>query len=383
MNERPWIVRIGTPRRRGSPAEGGREIVARWVLGFIIASLLVTLISPCFISSLSVYEWSPELNDYVLKAGSIQRKRDEGWATSHYGPYGFNSTAGVEDSTASYVMIWGDSYIEAQQVSDDQKAVCQVNKTFSEQGLSRFRAVAVGHALWSVADYYFEIPKYETLLDPVCHFIVLAEYGLKDLCPDEETFLSTPTLQFVHRSLVDPRKSNVVRDLYECGFGDMFLAPWKAVRTLSRDSRSMRFSLGPGKGGDKAPEDFGDVFSLAEDDPNALVESWTYALDMLKTTTSRPIVLVLVPEVPRLERGVVCCVDTQSQWRARLFELCAAKQIGCIDMTDTLVGDYQTTGRLSRGFHNGRPASGHLNARGNWLLSQQICAYVNRHRDSL
>src|SRR4030042_5507988 len=104
-----------------------RNIVIRWVLGGVIAFLLVALISPCFLSSLRVYEWSTELDDHVLKDGYVYKKRDEGWSNTHYGPYGFNSMAGIVDSSASVVMIWGDSYIEAHQLSDEQKTGHQVN----------------------------------------------------------------------------------------------------------------------------------------------------------------------------------------------------------------------------------------------------------------
>ena len=360
-----------------------RDTITRWVLGWVMASLLVALISPCFLSSLRVYEWSPELDDYVLKDGYAHRKRDEGWATTRYGPYGFNRMAGMGRSGASTILIWGDSYVEAHQVSDEQKTVYQVNQALSEQGPSRFRAVSAGRAHWSIADYYFKIPHYERLLDPVCHFIVLAEYGLKDLCPDGETFLSEPTLQFVHRSIVDPHRSRVITDLYEWGLSDMLLAPWKAVRTVLADGRHLRFTLGPARTADETTSDSGCSVPFAVSEPNAVIESWSYALDMLKTRTSKPIVLVLVPEVPHLERGAVCYVDPQSEWRDRLAQLCMAKQVGCIDMTETLVNDHRTTGRFSRGFHNGRPDSGHLNVRGHWLLSRQICVYLNEHKDSL
>ncbi len=360
-----------------------RATAMRWVLGGVIASLLVTVMAPCFLSSLRVYEWSPELDGYVLKEGYVHRKRDEGWASTRYGPYGFASVARLGGSDASTVMIWGDSYVEAHQVDDEQKTVCQVNNALSEQGLPQFRAVAVGRACWSVADYYFKIPQYEKLVDPVCHFIVLAEYGLNDLCPDGETFVSEPALQFVRRSLVDSRRSAVIAGLHRWGLSDMLLAPWKAVRTVLVSGRNIRFSLGPRKEADEPTAGSGCRLLASESEPNAVIESWSYALERLKARSSRPIVLVLVPEVPRLERGAVCLVDPQSEWRRRLARLCTAEGVGCIDMTATLVNDYRATGKFSRGFHNGKPDSGHLNARGHWLLSRQICAYLDEHKDTL
>lgn len=365
-----------------NPAVVIRNTIIRWMLGGVIAFLLVVFISPCFLSSLRVYEWSSELEDYVLKDGYVHRKRDEGWSRTRYGPYGFNSMAGMVDSSTSAIMIWGDSYVEAHQVSDEKKTGFQVNQILSEHGLSDIKAITVGRACWSVSDYYFKIPQYEKLINPVCHFIILAEYGLKDLCPDGETFISEPAPHFIARTLVDPHKSKVITDLYKWGLSDMLLAPWKAVRTVLMDGRNMRFSPGPCKNVDKTIPDFGCKVPFDISEPSSIIESWSYALDMLKTSTNKPIVLVLVPEVPYLERGKACCVDPQSEWRDRLLDLCRAKNIGCIDMTETLVEDYQKTGLFSRGFHNGRPDSGHLNARGHWLLSRVICTYLSKHKDS-
>ena len=358
-------------------------VIARWVLGAVIASVLVGLISPYFLSSLRVYEWSAELDEYIFKDGFVYRKRDEGWASTHYGRYGFNRMDNVADASVPTVMIWGDSYVEAHQVPDEQKAVCQVNRALAEQGSSPVRAVAVARARWSVSDYYFKIPAYERLLTPMCHFIVLAEYGVKDLCPDGETFFSEPQPRFVQRSLVDSSKSRIITDLYERGLSDLLLAPWEAVHAVMTEARDLRFSLGPAQTVPEIACGCAGCVPLLAGEPDSVIRSWSYAIDMLKASTSKPIVFVLVPDVPRLERGTVCCVDSQAEWRARLARLCEVKQVGCIDMTEALIRDYRTTGRLSRGFHNGRPGSGHLNARGNRLLARSICDYLSQHRDCL
>jgi hypothetical protein len=369
--------------KESSPARYSvRTVVTRWLLGAVIASLLVGLVCPFFLSSLRVYEWCPELDDYVMKDGYVHRKRDEGWASTHYGPYGFNRMAGMVDTNSLAVMIWGDSFVEAHQVSDEYKTVCQVNKTLSEQGLPYLRALSVGRACWSVSDYYFKIPRYESLVNPVCHFIVVAEGGLKDLCPDEVTFLSKPAPRLVQRFLVDSTRSRVITDLYEWGLSDALLAPWRAVRTLSAEWRKRRFSLGPRADADSAATVSGCNAPFTIGDPNVVLASWDFVLDALKSTTDKPIVLVLVPTGPHLEHGVISCADPQMPWRARLADLCQAKHIGCIDMTETLIDDYQWTGKLSRGTNNGLPDAGHLNVRGQWLLSQAICSYLTEHRDN-
>lgn len=373
------VRRSPQPEKKVYSRDSRRAVVrhvARWVTGFVMASALVTLTSPYFLSSLRVYEWSAELDDHIIKPGYVHRNRDEGWSTTHYGSFGLHNAAGLESFAGPTILIWGDSYVEAHQVNDDQKMDFAVNAILSERGMGRPRAVAIGRSYWSIADYYFNIPKYEQLLHPACHFIVLAEHGLKDLCPDGETFLSEPTYEFLGRSIVDSGKSEVIAELHEYGLCDAVLAPWKAVRSVLKDVRTSRFALGPANSQEQDGSADGVSFLFRAETPERITRSWEYAVEKLTSATNKPVVFVLVPEVPYLENGRVCLEDTQAKWRTRLVKLLADKHVGCIDMTETLIDDYRETGQFSRGFHHGRPGRGHLNARGHRLVAQQICTYL-------
>jgi len=154
---------------------------------------------------------------------------------------------------------------------------------------------------------------------------------------------------------------------------DAALVPWRVVRNTMADLRQMRFCPGPVRRGCTGKDKTG---FLSDDNRRQVMESWCYALDMLRTRTSKPLVLVFVPEVPVLQKGKVCCANAQSQWSRRLRDLAARFDIGYIDMTEPLIADYQETGRLSRGFHNGVPGQGHLNARGHALLARAIATYL-------
>lgn len=368
--------RMPETSRPGGFRRGVRRHVVRWVTGFVTASAIVSCVSPYFISSLRVYEWSSDLNDYVIRPGYVHRNRDEGWSKTHYGVYGLHNASGLDRLAEPTVLIWGDSYVEAHQVNDHQKMDYHVSETLSMCEAGPTRAVAIGQAYWSIADYYFHIPAYERLFRPTCHFIVLAEHGLKDLCPDGETFLSQPAYAFVDRTIVDTRRSRIIAELQKYGLSDAVLAPWKALRGVLKDVRSARFALGPVARQEQEDPADSTSFLFAAETPQRLADSWAYAIDMLTSVTETPIVFVLVPEVPYLKNGRVCLDDPQATWRLRLVRLLAEKRVGCIDMAGTLMEDFRRTGQLSRGFHHGRPGRGHLNARGHRLLAQQICVYL-------
>jgi hypothetical protein len=364
---------------RSRPHAGAAPHVIRWLLGLAIASGAVVGLSPYFLTTLRIYQWSDQIGDYVLKEGYVHRDRDEGWASTHYGPWGLASGVNAGRPGQSTVLIWGDSYVEAHQINDEEKVAAQLNRVLSLSDSPPVQAVSVGHSYWSVADYYYHMPGYDKLLNPAYHFIVLAEHGLKDLCPDEESFLSRPEHAFVQRALVDPRRNSTMERLTQWHLADLSLAPWKAVRTLAEDVHNLRFMVGPR---DRQTPPSVAVYDCSDiaGEPDEVVASWAFAIDRLKAATGKPIVLVLVPEVPYLQHGAVHLENLQVRWTARLAELCRTKHVDLIDMTDVLVGDYLASGMLSRGFNNGRPGLGHLNARGHALLAQQIQAYLESHR---
>jgi hypothetical protein len=352
----------------------------RWALGFVIASVAVMGLGPYFISTLRIYQWSDQIGDYVLKDGYVHRNRDEGWATTRYGAWGLADLPSAGRAGQATVLVWGDSYIEAHQINDEEKVAAQFNRIPWPSGSRPVSAVSMGHSYWSVADYYYRIPAYDKLLKPACHFIVLAEHGLKDLCPDEEGFRSHPEYAFVQRTLVDPHRNRIMERLNRWHLADLSLAPWKAVRTLAQDVRSLRFMVGPCTR-EISASTAGCDSAIITGEPNDVMAAWAFAIDRLKSATAEPIVLVLVPEIPYLQHGTVRLENPQAEWAVRLAALCESMHVDLIDMTEVLVSDYLSSGQLSRGFNNGRPGSGHLNARGHALLARQIRAYLDSHPD--
>jgi len=347
-----------------------------WLGGFVIASALAIGIGPYFASSLRVYEWSPQIGDYVFVPGYVHRERGEGWATTHYGQLGLATSCPAPASGARTVLVWGDSFIEAHQVNDSQKVAARLTEAFADRQGKTLQAIEVGHSYWSVADYYFNLPAYEKLFNPLCHFVVLAEHGLVDLCPDGERFAAVPDFHFVQRPRVDPRKNRIMQILKAWRLEEVVLVPWKAVHNLARDVRNMHVLR---KEGARGPTTHRDELLTDRSDSNEVLAGWAYVIDHLKSAATKPIVLVSVPEVPLLRDGHISLDDPQAAWNTRLASLCRERGVGFIDMTETLLDDYRRSGKVSRGFYNGVPGRGHLNARGHYLLSERMAAYLREH----
>jgi hypothetical protein len=177
---------------RRSPAP---RIVLIWFSGFFLALLLVLIIADSWISPYQPYVWEPELGRFVVAPGRY-RAWDEGDGVTQIGRYGVAAIPDVRDLKTDSVLLWGDSFVEAMQVDDDQKMAQVLTRSWNvAHPDSPLTAVGVGMRGWSFADIYFQIAKFEKLVPQVrAHFLVLED--INDLEPDQEVrenrFVTSP-----------------------------------------------------------------------------------------------------------------------------------------------------------------------------------------------
>ena len=75
------------------------------------------------------------------------------------------------------VALWGDSYVEALQVADQQKPAQQVTRIWNSQNDMPLVCVGIGSAGRSVADYWWLMPRYEELIVLRAHYILVLGGG--------------------------------------------------------------------------------------------------------------------------------------------------------------------------------------------------------------
>jgi hypothetical protein len=96
----------------------------------------------------------------------------------------------------------------------------------------------------------------------------------------------------------------------------------------------------------------------------------------MRQRTDRPLLFVYLADVPKIENGRVR-LDNPEQRRTELFgDLCRRHGVGFIDMTEDFVRLYKTKGKLARGFANGIPGRGHINADGHRLVAEAVLLHL-------
>ena len=175
------------------------SLPSRWAIGIGFSVALIWIITALFTAKIVPEEWSLELKRNVRASGWTITERTEGWASSSVFEHGLIGTPLRDHQNLPKIFIWGDSFVEAIQVADDDKMHRQLSRLLaSESGMV---AVGIGEPWWSVADHIVRLPDYErTLQDVRLHVIHLN--SLEDTFTDQypgarvSLFLSEPDLHF-------------------------------------------------------------------------------------------------------------------------------------------------------------------------------------------
>jgi len=337
-----------------------------WILGLVLAFLVIWSISFFLGDTLTIYTWSPTIGRMIRPPGSVQKSRSEGWGTSRFGQLDVIGVDDVSKNEIPAIAIWGNSYVEAFQVEQWERMQEILIRMWRTDGIKSLTAFGIGDSGESVADYYFKIPRYEkSCPNIIAHFIILGD--LSDVLPDQSSaersaFRSKPEYRIVERNR-EPEHQRIKAVLRKCRLD--FL--WFPARSLIKETK-LRFSLGPRKA---EPEN-----TEAVRDPKT-EKAFSFLLNALRRQTTKPMIFVYCPQVPAIKGGEVRFADPDAQVISVFSRECRHNGIGFIDMTQDFWKHYMETGRFPRGFINSRPSEGHFNRDGHRLIAEAM------YRDSL
>ncbi len=288
--------------------------VIRWSVGVCVGTLLVGVFSPLFVRSYNPRVLDPVRGVAVYRPGETIRWRSEGYARSSVGPMGMVGQLSIDKTARSCVVLWGDSQAEGVCVADDEKLHVQL------------RCVGLGQVLPMArsgdraSDWIAQMPAVERFLRrggcrSVRHVWLVCESS--DLTPmDGQTAGATPPANSLYRlpAFVIHAARRVMED------------------PRTGDRRGLRLGVGPvGNGTDGT-----DGTNLVGGSHASPGSHWSHhAVPNLILLDARP---------PGDDMPLDRFLD--------------APVIDCRPAL-AAVGPFP-----ARGFHNGTPGAGHLNAAG-------------------
>jgi len=344
------------------------QTVFRWFAGAGISVVLVWGITAFWLDSITVYEWNSTLGTFVIAPTQKYVWHSEGWAETQIGKYGINAIDDVTAVSGLKVAIWGDSFVAAFQVPDEDKMAQQVTRIWNESHDNELTAIGIGAMGQSPVDYYFGMPKYKELLGSVvAHFVILTNVSEVLPIPNakECRFVSEPEYRFIE-SKWHPRhlKERPAVQAYHMEFlwtlgRELFLEPW-------------RFRVGPVERDN--PED---------ELPYVSTEPMAFLLDKFKKIEKEPIVFIYMPSVPSIENGAIQYDDPDAVHMELFAGECEKRGFSYINLGEKFEDLHRRTGRFPRGFWNWHPFLGHLNAHGHRIVAEAICEYIETYSDAL
>lgn len=358
------------------PENNKFNAVFKYILPFLLSILFIWLVGFFFCNSLRPFQYDDSLGKYIHIPGTVYRQRSEGFAATHKGLFGVNGIADISKISKKKIVVWGDSYVEAHQVGDKQKIPQIITEKLDQRGLGgQLICFGVGMSGDSVADYYFEIPKYESAIEGiVAHYIVIT--GLGDILPDQATdnkkgiFTSNPLL--LSEDNWKPRFQKIKNLFYKLQLSFI----WKPLISFPATIAQLRFM--PGKQSRKVNNEIneksGDVYS-----DQFLIKSWNYLLGKLKVQTEHPLVFVYAPTVPEIRNGKVLTASPKNESIELFIKIAGTYDVQVLNATESFVSFYEDTGLFPRGFANTEPAEGHFNRYGHAIVASIIVDhFVNK-----
>ncbi len=341
----------------------------RWGIGILGSWVVVWLAGPWVLDSILVRVQDPALGISTLRSGDVVRWRSEGWAETSIGPHGL---PGWQPRQASQrIILWGDSQVEGVCVDDPQKISNQVIAIADRQPMQPLDCLSMGRSGADAREWRDLLEAADALWHPNLHVWVVTE--LSDLATLAPVIGSELPQRQVVPSPAWVRLAATLRA------EAIFAAGKRILRDPeSGGLRRLDFRVGPRRTASQgeSAEPVADSSHSGGQDLE-LAQAVAAAIKTLAARFEQRLVIVYAPATPTLARPIATTHPDDAMFELTRDEL-RSGGVEVVDLRADFIELWQTQRRLPRGFHNGQPGSGHLNADGNRLIAQAIVAIAQQ-----
>ncbi len=360
---------------------GRTRTALQWIASFLLAGYAVFVLHDLLVNNLPPHAFDAELQRTVLAPGFEWRRESEGYGSTRVGKLGILGVPDAAGDPRPKVLIWGDSYVEGMEVSDEERVPQVTTRLWNRNRDRPILALGIGAAGWSLADHYFYLPRYHRVLPRhVLDVFVLS--GLGDALPNNPVATRS---RFVYRGEFELVADREVRVSAESTRRQALLHsshlgyPAQLLRRIldGRAFEGLRFAPGPVA---PAPPEV----SSSDDSPEFVREAFDWLLTRLAGRTTQPALVLLMPnDTPQIEDGRVVTTARREKHEEEFRKACRRAGLDFRSLRKPFNRAYLEEGVLPRGFANSLPGQGHLNAVGHRILAEAIVDYLKEHEDAI
>lgn len=349
-----------------------RRLVNPWTIGFLTSCIFAYVVTNIFMDSVPSHTFDPMLGKFTRSPNTYIRWRTEGWATTFVGKHNTIAIKDIEKNDLTKIAIWGDSVVEALQVSDESKMAQQLSKMFERTG-QKVLGFAIAHSENSLADYIVDLREYESLIPNVeSHYIVLCDLR-DDTLPNRREH--TGRSEFVYngnfRIVESENRGRYQHYYYQLNKYNLKMISY-CVGKVSRYQVQLPWNH-------RNPVDPDKSIKSPHYDK---IDAWEFILNELRRQSSKPITVLYIPYRPAIVGGKISFEDPQKNDKEIFASVCRRHNIGFIDLSDRFNDFFRNTNKFPTGFTNTFPGRGHLNVHGHRIVAEAIFSHEMK-RNSL
>jgi hypothetical protein len=331
------------------------------LLSFLLSLVPLWLLGAIFLTSPTVCRWDDSLGLPIPVAGTCKQEREENWNSFIFGQLGLEKND-AERLASAEVLIFGDSYIEADMVSPQER----MQNKLSEMGIP---AVGIGVSGNSCVENYHLMGIYNKLVPNVTTNVILIA-DITDILPPERTtdFLSLkPAYPF---RKIEGRLGEISYYLRLMAFRNLL----KKAKMACHNCLDWQ--------GNHWRDNVTNIESKECLDTSHYEEYWRNMLSALKNQAPNGrLMIVYVPIVPSIQDNSLSTSNDDAEIIRRFSKVCVDFNLiggGLIDISPRLCDYASCTRRLPRGFFNTKPGAGHLNGDGHRLVANAISEVLTK-----
>lgn len=346
----------------------------RWITGILGSWLIVWLLGPLVLDSILIRTYDPALDVNTLRPGDVVYWRSEGWGRTLIGPHGLPGwqprvDAGETNvnSTLAKVVIWGDSQVEGVCVDDPLKIHNQAIGIAQSQHQLAIDCLPMGRSGADARDWQDLIAAADNLWKPDLHVWIVTD--LSDL-----TVAVSPEAAAAYRRWTVESPA-WVRFAKQIQAQALIAASKRVLRDPDTGAiRRLDFSLGPRNYQNDPKNRIDDQNEAQARDERIAEDVASMMLDIAKSHDGR-IAILYAPATPRFSGGVVTDHPDDAAFTT-IRQALESQGLAIADCRQDFIDLWRSKGQVARGFHNGMPSYGHLNAEGNRIVAEKIVAML-------
>ena len=318
----------------------------------VLAALVVLDLFCIWYYNPAKYEWDEyRATDNVRTANRFTSRASEGIAYSVTDAYGYNN-AEIPGEDGVSVLMMGSSHLEGYNVMPEENVAVLLSEMLKEEGYDGF--------IYNIG----------TSAHNFTRNVANLERALERFAPKDYLIMETASIMITEADINAALNDSYNRNTYTKTYG----VEWLTSRPLFAAVYKQWQALNQIPTGEEIQE-FVITDEVVEAYRVLITELIRKIADAAEEYGVKPIIYYHPHLVPQADGTAIADVGDVRCLNA-FREVCENAGVGFVDMTDEFMRNYAENHILPHGFINSAPGEGHLNAEGNAMIAQALCAAV-------